>query len=84
VVTGDDLYRLFSFYWRVYAERPRMDIRKWDQHYRHLIRLIDRDVIEAGMKKNIFKQADVDAARERARIDPHPYWSAQGLPEPMP
>lgn len=84
VVTGDDLYRLFSFYWRVYAERSRMDIRKWDQHYRHLIRLIDRDVIEAGMKKNIFKQADVDAARERARIDPHPYWSAQGLLEAMP
>jgi hypothetical protein len=79
VVTGDDLYRLFSFYWRVYAERSRMGIRKWDQHYRHLIRLIDRDVIEAGMKRKIFKRADVDAARERARIDPHPYWSAQGL-----
>jgi hypothetical protein len=75
VVTGDDLYRLFSFYWRIYAERSRMSGRKWDKHYRHIIRLIDRDVITLGINKKIFRQSDVDAARERGRIDPHPYWS---------
>ena len=83
VVTGDDLYRLFSFYWRVYAERSRMEIRKWDKHYRHIIRLIDRDVIAAGIKRKVFRQAEVDVARERARTEPHPYWSTQGLLEAM-
>lgn len=81
VVTGDDLYRLFSFYWRVVQERGRMDKRKWQRHYSHIVRLIERDVIEAGLKKKIFNQRAVDAARERARTDPHPYWSTGGILE---
>jgi hypothetical protein len=83
VVTGDDLYRLFSFYWRIYAERSRMEIRKWEKHYRHIIRLIDRDVIAAGIERKVFRQGEVDAARERARTEPHPYWWTQGLLEAM-
>jgi len=74
VVTGDDLYRLFSFYWRVLRERERMDTQIWSKHYAHIPRLIERDVIEAGLQKKIFTSADVDTARERARLEPHPFW----------
>ncbi|PZO07983.1 MAG: hypothetical protein DCF27_09450 [Lysobacteraceae bacterium] len=74
VVTGDDLYKLFSFYWRVLRERDRMDTRLWDKHYAHIPRLIERDVILVGLETKAFRQAAVDAARERARHDPHPYW----------
>lgn len=74
-VTGDDLWRLFSFYWRVLRERPRVDKRRWDQQLAHIPRLIERDVIEAGLARKVFKQAEVDAARDRARRDPHPFWA---------
>jgi hypothetical protein len=71
VVTGDDLYRLFSFYWRVYEERSRMSVRKWEKRFAHIVRLIDRDVIARGVEKNVFRQAEVTEAKEHARRDPH-------------
>ena len=74
VVTADDLYRLFSFYFRLYAERRRMSIRKWEKSYRHIIRIIDRDVIAAGLQRKVFKRNEVDEARTRAEVDPHPFW----------
>jgi len=74
VVTGDDLYKLFSFYWRVLRERDRMDARQWHKRYAHIPRLIERDVIANGLAKEIFRTVDVEAARERARDEPHPYW----------
>lgn len=75
VVTSDDLHRLFSFYWRVYRERGRMDVRKWERRLAHIPRLIDRDVIAEGLRRKVFKLGDVEAARERARTSPHPFWS---------
>jgi hypothetical protein len=60
-----------------------MDIRKWERYYRHIIRLIDRDVIDAGIRKKVFRQAEVDTARERARTEPHPYWLTQGVFEAL-
>jgi hypothetical protein len=74
VVTADDLYRLFSFYWRVLRERATMDVRRWKKQMAHIVRLIDRDVIEAGVSKGIFKQSLVDRERQRALDDPHPFW----------
>jgi hypothetical protein len=79
VVTGDDLWRLFSFYWRVLRERSRVDKRRWDRHLSHIPRLIDRDVIEAGLAGKVFTKAQVDAARERARDDPHPFWATETI-----
>ncbi|MEZ5437266.1 MAG: hypothetical protein R3F12_02805 [Lysobacteraceae bacterium] len=79
VVTGDDLYRLFSFFWRVLKEREQMDARQWDKHYAHIPRLIERDVIAHGLKKKMLKAAEVEAARERARHDPHPFWRFESL-----
>jgi hypothetical protein len=79
VVTGEDLYRLFSFYWRIYRERDRIGKEKWSKHYAHIVRLIDRDVIGPGIKKRLFKRIDVDAARELARTEPHPFWTVGGM-----
>jgi hypothetical protein len=76
VVTGDDLWRLYSFYWRVLRERPHMDKHRWERHLAHIPRLIERDVIDAGLARKMFKPAQVQAARERARHDPHPFWAS--------
>ena len=75
VVTGDDLWRLFSFYWRVLREQPRTDPHRWRQQLAHIPRLIERDVVAAGLASKVFTPALVDAARERARHDPHPFWA---------
>lgn len=83
VVTGEDLYRLFSFYWRIYRERERIGKVTWKRNYAHIVRLIDRDVIEPGIKKKIFKLAEVNAARELARTSPHPFWSLDGILESL-
>jgi len=77
VVTGDDLYKLFSFYWRLLKERTRMNKRRWKSQFAHIIRLIDRDVAEAGVRKGIFKEVAVVEARERARQNPHPFWASE-------
>ncbi len=67
---------MFSFYWRVYKERERMDVKKWDRQYAHIVRLIERDVIDAGLVQKAFIKSEVDDARARARTDPHPFWAA--------
>ena len=79
VVTGHDLYRLFSFYWRVLGERSRMRPQQWKKQMAHIIRLIDRDVIDVGLAKGLFQCETVDAERERARTDPHPFWRAETI-----
>lgn len=79
VVTGDDLWRLYSFYWRVLRERSRMDRQRWNQQFRHIPRLIERDVVAIGIARKVFREVDVAAARERARHDPHPFWASQTI-----
>lgn len=75
VVTAEDLYKLFSFYFRVLAERSRMDKRRWAREYAHIPRLIDHYIIAEGLRRGTFKAAAVDDAREHARTQPHPFWS---------
>lgn len=74
-VTAEDLHKLFSFYFRVLSERSRMDKRRWAREYAHIPRLIDHYIIAEGLRRGTFKAAAVEAARERARTDPHPFWS---------
>ncbi|WP_137819861.1 hypothetical protein [Pseudomonas sp. 2FG] len=74
-VTAEDLYKLFSFYFRVLAERSRMDKRRWARDYAHIPRLIDNYIVAEGLRRGTFKAASVQAARERSRALPHPYWS---------
>jgi len=78
-VTGDDLYRLFSFYWCILGERMRIPPKRWKREFAHIIRLIDRDVIAAGLSKGIFKKTVVDSERERARHCPHPFWQSASI-----
>ncbi|MCF9002373.1 hypothetical protein [Pseudomonas syringae] len=75
-VTGDDLHRLFSFYFRVFAERSRMGKQRWVQEYAHIPRLIDNYIVAEGLRRGTFKSTTVDAAREQARHAPHPFWSS--------
>lgn len=77
VVTADDLHRLFSFYWRILAERNQMNPRRWKRQLGHIVRLIDRDVIEAGVRKGVFRRSVVEEQRERARSTPHPFWAGE-------
>lgn len=74
-VTGEDLYKLFSFYFRVLRERTRMDKRRWAREYAHIPRLIDNYIVAEGLRRGAFKLAAVEAAKERARTEPHPFWS---------
>lgn len=74
-VTAEDLYKLFSFYFRVLSERSRMDKRRWAREYAHIPRLIDHYIVAEGLRRGTFKVAAVDAAREHARTQPHPFWS---------
>lgn len=79
VVTGDDLHRLFSFYWRILDERTRMPPKRWQREFAHIIRLIDRDVIAVGLAKGIFKKKAVELERQRARIHSHPFWQSDSV-----
>lgn len=74
-VTAEDLYKLFSFYFRVLSERSRMDKRRWARDFAHIPRLIDHYIVAEGLRRGIFKAASVDDAREHARTQPHPFWS---------
>ena len=76
-VTAEDLYKLFSFYFRVLAERSRMNKRRWAREYAHIPRLIDHYIVAEGLRRGTFKAAAVEAARERARTLPHPFWSVE-------
>lgn len=78
-ITGEDLHRLFNFYFRVFAERVRMGKRRWSQQYAHIPRLIDDYIIAEGLRRGAFKPEAVEAAREQARLSPHPFWSVDVL-----
>jgi hypothetical protein len=78
-VTAEDLHKVFSFYFRVLAERSRMDKRRWAREYAHIPRLIDHYIVAEGLRRGIFKPAAVVAARERARTLPHSFWSVDWI-----
>ncbi|MDU8361086.1 hypothetical protein [Pseudomonas syringae group sp. J309-1] len=75
VVTAEDLYKLFSFYFRILSERNRVDKRRWQQYYAHIPRLIDDYIVAEGLKRGIFSNTVVEQARTQARAQPHPFWS---------
>ncbi|MDR9837655.1 phage integrase SAM-like domain-containing protein [Herbaspirillum huttiense] len=74
VVTADDLYRLFSFMWRIFHERTRMNPKRWKKKFSHIARLIERDVIDTGIKRGVFQRKFVEKERERAFSNPHNFW----------
>lgn len=80
VITADDLYKLFSFYFRIYSERAHMTKQRWTRDFSHIPRLIDDYVVAEGLRRGVFKQSAIDEAKARARAAPHPFWSADTIP----
>ncbi|MCB1865043.1 MAG: hypothetical protein KDG50_06405 [Chromatiales bacterium] len=78
VITVDDLYRLYSFYWLLVRERARLGARRWSRYYAAVIRLIDRDI------EPQFSPVAVQAAKERAKVNPHPFWRSREQLEAVP
>lgn len=68
VVTGDDLYRVFSLYWMLVRMRGKMRAKQWKRHYGHIIRIIDQDIAFQ------FDADLVDTQKRLAKVDPHPFW----------
>ncbi len=70
VVTEDDLYRLFSFYWVLVRARNQISKKDWNNRYRHIVRVIDEDI--AGNEK--LNKSIVKEAKEKSKTNPHPAW----------
>lgn len=75
VVTGDDLYRIFSLYWALIRMRQRIGACNWKNLYGHIIRIIDQEITP------VFDSELVGMQRQRAKIDPHPFWRDALQPE---
>lgn len=68
VIVQDDLYKLFSFYWALFAQRSRVSPVNWKQLFGWIVRVIDRDITPRFDPKVVARE------KARARADPHPMW----------
>ena len=75
VVTGDDLYRVYSLYWMLVRQRERMGASAWKRVYWHIIRIIDTEIAPR------FDAEFVAIQCQRAKVDPHPFWRDPDLLE---
>lgn len=67
-VFEDDLWRLFSFYYRLLSERTKINPAHWLKTYGPIIRRIDADIASQ------FPPEKVEAAKIKAQQNPHPTW----------
>lgn len=72
VITGDDLYRLYSFYWAIVGNRDSFGRKDWKRYLRNVMSVIDTEVEPSFIEKGMIGHLQVE--RERARVSPHPYW----------
>ncbi|MEZ8510989.1 hypothetical protein AB6D22_09105 [Vibrio splendidus] len=72
VITGDDLYKLYSFYWAIIRNRDEFGRKDWKRHLRNVLRIVDEEVAPAFAKLGQLQR--VEAEKERARTNPHSYW----------
>ena len=72
-VFEDDLWRLFSFYYRLLTERSKINPAHWLKTYGPIIRRIDADIASQ------FPANKVEAARLKAQQPPHPSWKGPPL-----
>ena len=68
VVTGDDLYRLFSFYWATLRNYDTFGGKRWTKYLKQVIRLIDEEIAPRFDANLVAEQ------REKAKNQPHPFW----------
>lgn len=71
VITQDDLYRMFSFYWLLIEERNLLGKMRWSKVYGHVIDDIDNVI------SPLFPNAAIARARELAREQPHLMWKSR-------
>ncbi len=76
VITGDDMHRLFSFYWLALREREHIGSEKWRAVFSWVVRAIDRD-ITPKLERALKDSRTVADAKSRARVDPHPFWRSR-------
>lgn len=69
VVFEDDLWRLYSFYFHLLAERNKIAQHHWVKTYGPVIKTIDNDIASQ------FPPEVVEAAKLKARATPHPAWA---------
>ncbi|WP_154617980.1 hypothetical protein [Pseudomonas syringae] len=69
IVTGDDLYRLCSFYFHCFRNRSRLGVKQWRQTYSAIVRTIQNTILPNFDKKL------VAVAMDKARTQPHPAWA---------
>jgi hypothetical protein len=72
VITGDDLYKLFSFYWAIVRNRDSFGRKDWKRHLRNIITIIDTEIEPEFAKRDML--TTVQTMREKAKQTPHPYW----------
>lgn len=72
VITGDDLYKLFSFYWAIVRNRDSFGRKDWKRHLRNIITIIDTEIEPEFAKRGML--TTVQTMREKAKQTPHPYW----------
>jgi hypothetical protein len=68
VIVQDDLHKLFSFYWALFAQRSRIGSDNWKKLFAWIVRVIDRDIAPRFSSKVVAHE------KERARLEPHPMW----------
>ena len=73
VISGDDLYRLFSFYWLLIKERKFLGKNRWDKIYAWAIREIDKNISPK------FPIELVEKAKVAAEQSPHPMWRDRSI-----
>lgn len=69
VVFEDDLWRLYSFYFRLLAERNKIAQHHWVKTYGPVVKTIDNDIASQ------FPTEVVEAAKLKAKEAPHPAWA---------
>lgn len=72
VITGDDLYKIFSLYWAIMRSRDGFGRKYWKRYLRHILRVIDEEVVPEFAKHNLLHE--VEATKARAKHTPHPFW----------
>ncbi len=72
VITGDDLHKLFSFYWAIIRNRDEFGRKDWKRHLRNVLKIVDEEVVPEFAKHGQLQR--VETEKERARTSPHPYW----------
>lgn len=73
VVFEDDLWRLYSFYYRLLSERNKIAPHHWVKTYGWVIKTIDQDIAPQ------FDAKTVANAKHQAQTMPHPAWASSGM-----